>query len=180
MFPTMLFLSVPLWTFLFYQYVGVPGAQIQRCGYDMVKLRLPFCGPLNLLILGSYSIAMHDYHHKTFHGNFAPSCSYLDKKRLLSRPSFRRSPNLNIAMMQVAHCGNWVSADVDSKNDGRIDGNLSPLWRPRSGDLAQVAGLRDELYLDFLKKVYYAILSADAVPPSPTLRVMTVAIGSSG
>jgi sterol desaturase/sphingolipid hydroxylase (fatty acid hydroxylase superfamily) len=89
--PALLFLPVPSSAFLFYQYYGVPAAQINHCGFNLDAVRIPFCGTLTLgnimsvcglgltHILGSQTIAAHDYHHETFMGNFQLSYSYLDK-----------------------------------------------------------------------------------------------------
>jgi len=89
--PLMLFCPIPCASFMFYQYYGVPGAQVQHAGFELEKLHLPFCGPLRTghimsvcglglsYVLGSQSTAMHDYHHEKFHGNFQLSYSYLDK-----------------------------------------------------------------------------------------------------
>lgn len=87
--PVVMFLPVPLSSWLFYQYMGTPGAMIQHCGFDLSRLKMPFCGPLKFghiltllnpltLILGGQTIAMHDYHHETFQGNFALTYKYLD------------------------------------------------------------------------------------------------------
>lgn len=89
--PALLLLPVPWSAFMFYQYYGVPAAQIQHCGFNLDDLHVPFCGHLKLghlmsicglglgYVLGSQTIAAHDYHHETFMGNFQLSYSYLDK-----------------------------------------------------------------------------------------------------
>eukprot|EP00928_Gymnodinium_smaydae_P069232 TRINITY_DN5263_c0_g1_i3.p1 TRINITY_DN5263_c0_g1~~TRINITY_DN5263_c0_g1_i3.p1 ORF type:complete len:392 (+),score=58.38 TRINITY_DN5263_c0_g1_i3:69-1244(+) len=88
-FPLMMFSPIPLSAFLFYQYWGIFGAQVQHSGFNLDELRIPFCRGLKLghvftvtnpwvLLLGAQTIEEHDYHHEQFHGNFALSYKYLD------------------------------------------------------------------------------------------------------
>eukprot|EP00929_Paragymnodinium_shiwhaense_P012175 TRINITY_DN1188_c0_g2_i3.p1 TRINITY_DN1188_c0_g2~~TRINITY_DN1188_c0_g2_i3.p1 ORF type:complete len:322 (-),score=82.47 TRINITY_DN1188_c0_g2_i3:318-1283(-) len=96
--PCMLFLPVPLMSFMLYQYLGAPLSMIEHSGYRMGEIPLPLVGDLTLpligkpnlghiltilgggwsLILGSQTIEMHDEHHMSFHGNYGLSYSYLD------------------------------------------------------------------------------------------------------
>jgi len=84
----MMLCPIPLNSFLFYMYWGTFGSQIEHSGFKLDKLKI--CGPIDLghvfsaanpwgLILGTQTIPMHDYHHETFHGNFALTYAYLDK-----------------------------------------------------------------------------------------------------
>eukprot|EP00929_Paragymnodinium_shiwhaense_P012176 TRINITY_DN1188_c0_g3_i1.p2 TRINITY_DN1188_c0_g3~~TRINITY_DN1188_c0_g3_i1.p2 ORF type:complete len:320 (-),score=78.20 TRINITY_DN1188_c0_g3_i1:717-1676(-) len=96
--PCMLFLPVPLMSFLLYQYLGAPLSMVEHSGYRLGELPLPVVGAAELpkigklcwghvftilgggwsLLLGGQSIEMHDDHHMNFHGNYGLSYSYLD------------------------------------------------------------------------------------------------------
>jgi sterol desaturase/sphingolipid hydroxylase (fatty acid hydroxylase superfamily) len=89
--PCLLFLPVPMSAFMFWEYYGVPAAQMQHSGFLLDELRVPFCRFLKLghimtaaglgwsLVLGSQTISDHDHHHEHGTGNFALSYRYLDK-----------------------------------------------------------------------------------------------------
>jgi len=97
--PCMVFLPVPMYSFMLYQYIGAPMSMIEHCGFHVDSLPLPFLGMLELpyfgrpnvghvmtilgggwsLLLGSHSVEHHDYHHLNFHGNYELSYTYLDK-----------------------------------------------------------------------------------------------------
>lgn len=115
--PCLWFLPVPWSAFAFWQYYGVPVAQMQHCGFYLEELHVPFCESLNLklghlmsvcglglgYILGSQSTAEHDYHHETFVGNYQLSYTYLD--RLFGSYVERKQPEksgLEEGLLQVA------------------------------------------------------------------------------
>jgi sterol desaturase/sphingolipid hydroxylase (fatty acid hydroxylase superfamily) len=97
--PCMIFLPIPISSFIIYQYIGIPGAMFQHASFEITELPLPFCSSLTFaghqgsikvghlfllinpwtLILGGQTAAEHDYHHEKFVGNYALTYTYLDK-----------------------------------------------------------------------------------------------------
>eukprot|EP00930_Biecheleria_cincta_P061321 TRINITY_DN4689_c0_g1_i3.p1 TRINITY_DN4689_c0_g1~~TRINITY_DN4689_c0_g1_i3.p1 ORF type:complete len:337 (-),score=41.65 TRINITY_DN4689_c0_g1_i3:337-1296(-) len=97
--PCMIFLPVPMYSFMLYQYIGAPMSMLEHCGFHIDHLPLPFLGMVEWpligrltvghvmtvlgggwsLVLGSQTIEDHDYHHLNFRGNYGLSYTYLDK-----------------------------------------------------------------------------------------------------
>jgi len=97
--PCMIFLPVPLYSFMLYQYLGAPMSMLEHCGFHVDEIPLPYLGMVEWpligrakvghlmtilgggwsLLLGGHSVECHDYHHLNFNGNYGLSYSYLDK-----------------------------------------------------------------------------------------------------